>query len=80
MILTLFFLQISTIFSISQGWPYKCTGMTTFIFLPNLSIHFSISCGEILYVFSSISAKIIFALQCSITSAVAVKVNGVVIT
>ena len=63
--------------SISAGRPYNETGIIAFVFSLISGLTFSTSR---LYVVSSISANTGFAPTNAITSAVAIKVNGVVIT
>ena len=75
--LKLCFLAIAIIDSISQGCPYKWTGMIAFVFGVIAS---SIFLGSILNVSGSISTKTGLAPTMPIASAVATNVNAVVIT
>src|SRR5271157_547205 len=59
------------------GWPYRSTGMMALVFLV---IFFSTSSGSMLKVSASMSAKTGFAPVNRMLFAVAIKVNGVVMT
>ena len=61
----------------SQGWPKRWTGMMAFV---RFVTAFSMSAGSMLKVFGSTSTKTGTAPSSPATSAVAMKVKGVVMT